>query len=706
MRLIRIASFVIAGSVLSAAAAAAQDPHARHAPSAANAHAGHASPPATSPIPNADPHAGHAAPASSAAASSPSASAMEAAEAAEPDGPVRMLRAQLDVHPVSRARGAAPLQGEEVELRLRLVDPVTGRPERGLIPSAWVDVRRQPAQTPLGECRQRIGTLSQSAMMIKHGQISLATPVEDLNGHYVAVLARSPEIAVLDPVKGFGRTKLFAAVTLPGRGSDWAATPDDRALLVAIPDSGLLSIVDTHEWKVSRSIRVGGAPARVAVDAGGRFAWVIGGGAHPQATRVELATMAVTGRVPVGAGPHALALSDDGAFVFVANRAAGTVTVIDAAAPRAAATIPVGSAPVDVAWSRQVRAAFVASEGDGTVTVIDPARGAAVGRIAFAPGIRSIRFAPEPDPHAGHVGGDEGDQLAPGGRLAFVLNPRDGTLNLYDVVDRRLVRTLGGSPRADQVAFTAQFAYVRAAGTPNVAMIPLAAPTRGAIGVHDQFPAGDQAPGAVGDSLGDVLVAQPGMHDALYVANPAEHMVYSYHYMEGMPVPHGGLTTYGFVPRAIRTVSRRLRETEPGVYAATVRLEDAGDYDLVLRNASPHVAGCYGFRIAPDPARAARQALRWEAVDGAGTLPVGRASLRLRVTAGTGAPVDGIEDVRVTLASPESGSQRVLARGAGGGVYVADFDVPGAGLYVASVEIPSRNLPSNARAPLYLRAAP
>lgn len=648
--------------------------------------------PAAPPLPTASPHAGHATTASTTAA----------ADAA--GAPVRVLRAVLDVHPVTRPRDAAPLQGEEVELRLRLVDPATGRPERGLNPSAWVDVRRTGGATDPRECQQRIGGLEQSSMMIKHGQISLATPVEDLNGHYVAVLARSPEIAVLDPIKGFGRTKLFASVRLPARGVDWAATPDDRILLVAIPDSGTLAVVDTHEWKVRRSVRVGGAPERVVVDPAGRYAWVVDGGSTPRAVRVDLNTMEVAGALPLGAGPHAVTLSHDGAYVFVTARAAGTVTVIDAARVRAA-DVRTGSAPVDVAWSRHVNAAFVANEGDGTVTVVDPVRAAALGRITFTPGIRSIRFAPEPQAHAGHPGADdEGDALAPGGRLAFILNPRDGTLNIFDVVARRLVRTLGGSGQADQVTFTGQFAYVRAAGTPSVAMIPLATPTGGATGPHDAFPAGEQAPGAVGDSLGDVLIAQPGMHDAIYVANPAESMIYSYHYMEGMPVPHGGLTTYGFVPRAIRTVSRRLRETEPGVYAATVRLEDAGGYDLLIRNATPHVAGCYAFSITPDPARAARQALRVDPVDEMRTLPIGRATLRFRVTSPEGEEVDGIEDVRVTLASAEGGTQRVLARGAGGGVYVADVDVPTAGLYVASVEIPSRNVPSNARSPLYLRA--
>jgi YVTN family beta-propeller protein len=660
---------------------AAQDPHAGHADSAA-AHVHPAAPSSAG-------SQGHAP-----APARPSASARS-------DAAVRVLRAELAA---GAPGGGAAVQGGEVLLRVRVVDPATGRPATGLSPSAWVDVRRGAAATPTAQCEQRIGALNESSMMIKHGQISLATPVEDLNGHSLAVLAREPAIAVIDPLKGFGRTKLQTAVPLPAPGADWAATPDDGLLFVSIPDSGVVAVVDTRDWKLRTLIPTGASPSRVAMGPRGRV-WVAVGGAEPGVAVIDAARLAVVARVRTGAGPHAFAFTDDGALALVASAGAGTLTVVDAATARVLSTVRTGDRPVDVAWSPRLRLAYVANEGDGTVAVVDPARGVVVERVPFAPGIRSIRFAP--DAAAGHaMHGDADTGPTPGGRLAFVVNPRTGTLDLYDAVSRRTLRSLSGASAVDQVAFTASFAYVRAAATPSVAMIPLANPSTGATGAHDVFPAGNEPPGAVGDSIGDVLVAQPGMHDAVYVANPAEKMVYSYHYMEGMPVPHGGLTTYSFTPRSIRTVSRRLREAEPGVYTATVRLEDAGEYDLVLRSADPHVVGCYGFSVAPDPRRRAEASLAVEAVDPARTLPVGAATLRLRVRDAAGAPLDGLDDVRVTLASPEGWQQRVTARAAGGGVYEAPFQLPAAGMYVAAVDIPSRGVTARGRPPLYFHAAP
>ncbi|HEX5871575.1 MAG TPA: hypothetical protein VFY65_14210, partial [Longimicrobium sp.] len=288
--------------------------------------------------------------------------------------------------------------------------------------------------------------------------------------------------------------------------------------------------------------------------------------------------------------------------------------------------------------------------------------------------------------------------------LAFVVNPQAGTLQIYDATSRQIIRTLSGAPEPDQIGFSANFAYVRTAGTATVALIPLNNPTSGATGPHDYFPAGGRQPGSVAlRGLGDVVVPQPGMHDAVYVLNPAERMVYSYHYMEGMPVPHGGLTTYGFEPKAIRTVSRRMRELEPGTYAATVRLERAGDYDLIVRIPEPYALGCHGFSIRPDPRRVAD---RLQIVPGEVRLRTGANTIQFRLTdSQTGQPLEAVEDVLVQFASTDGFARRVLARPAGGGVYEVSLELPGSGVYYASFEVPSYGITLRDRSPVIFHAA-
>lgn len=598
--------------------------------------------------------------------------------------------------PTGRAPGTAGAvrERESGEIRMRITDRTTGRPITGLHPLAWVDVRTASGAEA---CQQKVGAFTEGTLHVKHGQINVRQPVDDLNGHYVAVLARSPHVAVLDPVKGFGRTRMLTAVPLPAPGADWAATSDDRRLFVTIPDSGTVAVINTLTWRMERLVKTGSRPDRAARAPDGRI-WVSDAAG---VLVMDPRTLEVASRAPVGAGPHTLAFSHDGRWAFVAARGAGTVTVLDAATGAAVRQVKTGPAPAALAWSSARSALFVADETDGSVSVVDPAKDAPVERIAFRPGIRSLRFAPEAsEEHAGHGA----QPVKNAERLLFVLNPGAGELSIYDVAERRVVRTLSGAPEPDQVAFSPSFAYVRAAGTASVALVPLNEPTSGAMGPHDYFPAGGGAPGAVGNgALGDVMVPAPGMHDALYVANPRERMVYLFHYMEGMPVPHGGVTTYTFEPRAIRTVARGMRETAPGVYEATVSLDRSGDYELVMRIEEPYWLGCQPFTVVPDPAMHKADAVRIETV-GEPVLRTGSNKVLIRVTrAVSGSPVPALEDLGVQLASPAGWQRRLTGKALGDGTYEVSVDVPEEGIVYLSFEIPSQGVRLRDRAPITFR---
>lgn len=630
----------------------------------------------------------------SAQASAQPASTPRAGEASRTSVPVR---AELAIGPEGAVGTRAARAREAVEVRLRLTDPATGRPLTGLRPMAWVDVRRDE-QTSQASCQQRVGAFIEATLHVKHGEINLTQPVDDLNGHYLVALARGGNVVVIDPVKGFGRTRMLTAVPLGAEGADWAATPDDRRIFVTLPARGEVAVINTHSWRIEARIPAGARPTKARMHPDGRL-WVSDEGAG--VVVIDTERLAVVASIPTGAGPHAIAFSDDGATAFVASRGAGTVSVIDAAALRTTGEVRTGAAPADVAWSTVRRAAFVVDEADGTMYVID-GRATITERIPFTPGIRHVRFAPDP----AHAHGAHGGHGAAGnGNLAFVLNPAAGTLQIYDVARRQVVRTLSGAPEPDQVAFTGQFAYVRAAGTASVALIPLANPTAGAVGPHDYFAAGSTVPGSVAaDSLGDVLVPQPGMHDAIYAANPAERMVYSYHYMEGMPVPHGGLTTYGFTPKAVRVVTRQVRETEPGVYSATLKIERAGDYDLIFRSPEPYFLACYPFRVERDPSLHSARDLR-VGVEPGGELRPGRVAVRFRVS-DDGAPVGGLDDFGVQLASTDGWQQRARGVAVGEGVYEAAFEIPAPGVYVASFEIPSRGVTLRDLSPAWITVQP
>ena len=53
----------------------------------------------------------------------------------------------------------------------------------------------------------------------------LAPPEIDFNQYYVVALNDDATVTVVDPLSGFGGTKLLALVTLPGPGADWCLPP-------------------------------------------------------------------------------------------------------------------------------------------------------------------------------------------------------------------------------------------------------------------------------------------------------------------------------------------------------------------------------------------------------------------------------------------------------------------------------------------------
>ena len=586
-------------------------------------------------------------------------------------------------------------EGREFTVGFRIADtagaPVTG----GRPPIVWIDTRQQTEPTLAEGCRDKIGTYAEGALK--------ARPAVDLNSYYVLALSKAPVVVVLDPILGFGRTKLRTTVRLPAPGVDWVATEDDRTLLVTIPSAGQVAVIDTDAWTVVDSIEAGQSPTRIFFQPDRRAVLVtnepdsatLGG-----VTVIDPVTRKVRGHVRTGAGPHVVAFTDDGRLAFVASRMSGTVSVVDAATLAVVKRLQTGPRPVDLAYSSATGAMYVAHALDGVIAAVDAQSLEVTARIATKPGIYTIRFAPD----AGAGGHAHGGDQAPSrtGKLGFITNPVEQSVYVIDAEKRQVLATRQVPGGPDQVMFTPSFAYVRAANAADVHLIPLTDPAAPPDGKHDLFAAGSVAPGAVGPGrLGTTLVSAPDMPEAIYALNATERMIYYFHYMEGMPIPSGGLTTYGFEPTTIRVVRKSLRQREPGEYTATVKLNRAGEYEAVFYLPDQHVVHCFPMTAAKNAElREGKIALRVESLVKKG-LRVGENVLRLRlVDDNASAPLDGIPDVTLWASSPAGWQQRVPARPLGEGVYEASLSIPSTGVYYVSVAAPSRKITPVRRSPL------
>ena len=96
---------------------------------------------------------------------------------------------------------------------------------------------------------------------------------------------------------------------------------------------------------------------------------------------IDVATNIVVKTIPVGLQPRPLAVSPNGAWVYVANFGTNpsTVSVIDTASDTVVATITAGTAPTRMGFSLDSTVAYAINEGSNNINVIDTATQTVVG---------------------------------------------------------------------------------------------------------------------------------------------------------------------------------------------------------------------------------------------------------------------------------------------------------------------------------------
>lgn len=575
------------------------------------------------------------------------------------------------------------VEGGDAVVRYKITYADNGAPISGLRPAAWIGHREADASAGPPNCRRMVQSYLQS---------SFSTRAEiDLNSYFILTLNNEPNISVIDPISGFGTSKLFTLVELDSPGEDWMLSGDQKRLFVSMPLVKRVAVVDTTSWKVIAKVDVGARPARLALQGDGRYLWAGDDGADGAAgggiSVIDLNTMKVAARIETGAGPHEIAFSADDRHALVAGRRSGTLSVIDVRGLTRLKDLKIGSRPSALAYSPLGRAFYIADEGDGTITVLDGQRFEIITRLSVKPGLRSVRVSPD-------------------GRYVFAVNHAANSVLIIDVATNRLVQTVPVEPAPDQVTFTKDFAYVRSLGSQFVTMIRLSGIGRGGASVA-RFPGGQMTPGSSPHkSPADAIVTAPESGSVI-VANPADKMIY--YYTEGMAAPMGSFQNYRRTPRAILVKDNSLRESSPGVYSATVRFNGFGHFDVALLLDSPRVIQCFDIAVAENPERRSQRevAVKIEPLVNESVIPVGQSyKLRFRVVGSSnGQPRDDLKDVGVlTFLAPGVWQERFWSRPVGGGIYEVSFTPPHAGVYYIYFNCPSLNLDFNQSPYLILRA--
>lgn len=604
-------------------------------------------------------------------------SAGEAAPAPAASGPQSFvqegLAVELSLQRIDGNKHAPVMEGEPARVTLAVKDAATGAPVPSLYPGAWMD--------RLGKDKEEGSTCQKKVEAFIGGSI-LSRPELDLNVYYVLALNQDATISVVDPLFGYGNSKLLSMVFLKSPGEDWALTADGNRLFVSLPDSNRVAVVESADWKVVLEIATPARPRRVGLQPDGQYLWVAYEGTGPWAESgvavIDTRGLRKVGEVKTGKGRHDLAFSDDSRFAFVTNEGDGTVSVIDVGQLAKVRDVKVGKAPVSIAWSSQAKAAWVAAL-DGTISVVDPAAGEPRARMQASPGLGQVRFSPD-------------------GRLAFIVQPNKNEVHIADVASSRIVQTADVEAEPDQVAFSSELAYIRHRKSETVLMIPLktVGDPNQIVSIVD-FPGGENPPGRLPlPTPADGIVQAPGA-TAVLVSNPEDKVIY--YYKEGMAAPMGHFQNYGKQPRAVLVVDRSLREVRPGVYETIARMGPPGEYELALFVNSPKVIHCFPVKVAANPtlAEKRKKARALDVEFRVGRHEVARGeevAVRFRLTDPvTGEPRTGLKDVRgLAFLTPGIWQQRYWATELADGVYEFRFSPPDPGVYYVFVESSSAGL--------------
>src|SRR5688572_20245675 len=482
---------------------------------------------------------------------------------------------EFTIEPIEQQGKASELmEAKEAVVRFKINDKATKTPLSGVKPAVWL-TQRGDAQPDEAACREKVQSFLQGSLRSR--------PDVDLNAYYLLALNQEANISVIDPLLGFGSSKLLTLVMLKSPGEDWAQKTRDEKLFVSMPLINQIAVVDTRTWKVIDNLDTGLKPTRVRLQPDQRYLWVGNDADAPDkpsgVTVIDTATLKVVAQLVTGKGRHELDFSSDNRLAFITNHDDGTISIIDIQKLAKVKDLKTGAAVTSVAFSTLGNAFYLVNEAEGTIAVVDTRSQQIATRIQAKPGIRNLRFAP-------------------GGRWGFVANPKENVVYVFDASTNRLAHTITVDQGPDQVAFTDTFAYVRSTGSTEVSMIRLS--TLAAQPDVAKFPGGQTAPAnaPIEASVADMIVPAPEGNSVL-VANPADRVIY--YYSEGMAAPMGSFQNYRRNPRAVMVIDRSLREVTSGVYAATTKLPKSGIYDVAFLLDSPRITHCFQAEAKPNP---------------------------------------------------------------------------------------------------------
>jgi YVTN family beta-propeller protein len=271
---------------------------------------------------------------------------------------------------------------------------------------------------------------------------------------------------------------LAAAVFLLSSCS-FAQTTPSPALLILSKQDHTLAIVDPATLKAVARVPVGNDPHEVIASSDGKTAYVsnYGFGAYHSLAVVDLVAQKPLPAIDLGAlrGPHGLAFRD-GKVWFTAE-AARSIGSYDPASGKVDWIMGLGQNRTHMIYVFPgARCIVTTNVNSGTVTILekydlkpgDTMPGVPKGAILPPGGDWQLTVIP--------VGTrDEGFDVSPDGKEAWVANAGDGTISIVNIAEKHVTATLAANvPGANRLKFTPDGKLVLVSAGPNAVILDTA----------------------------------------------------------------------------------------------------------------------------------------------------------------------------------------------------------------------------------------
>lgn len=205
---------------------------------------------------------------------------------------------------------------------------------------------------------------------------------------------------------------------------------DGKRLAVTTEGSGSLTLVDVRTGKVLESVETGQEVSHMLAVAGDRaFVANIGSGS---VTVIDLDEGRKLADVATGAGAEGIAASPDGRWVWVTNRDADDVVLLDAKSLEIVQRLPSASFPIRAEITPDGRWLLVTNARSGDLTVIDTEERRVARTVDLGRGASDVE---------GRLFGDRfgdssvpiGIEIAPDGRHAWIAHANADVVQVLDL---------------------------------------------------------------------------------------------------------------------------------------------------------------------------------------------------------------------------------------------------------------------------------